>query len=325
MPCGIICDEVRPTVSEASSVSDRTASAKASRGSEMSQVRLLLRTMRPKQWTKNVFVWAALLFDRKLFLAGPFLRTLIMFLLFCLISSAVYIINDLVDIERDRQHPSKRSRPLASGALNPRLALIAAVLIIVLSIPPALWLGWTAAAILYGYLLLMIAYSFWLKNIVIVDVLTISAGFVLRVAAGVVVVQAERFSPWIYVCMVLLALFLAIGKRRQEIVLMQNGSADTRTILQEYNVRFLDEMLALVSSTTVMAYSLYTFSAPNVPPNHTLMLTIPFVLYGLFRYLYLIHVRGETDPPDVVVLKDRALLMDVVLFALVAFLVFYVF
>jgi 4-hydroxybenzoate polyprenyltransferase len=248
-----------------------------------------------------------------------------MFVLFCLVSSAVYIINDLVDVEKDRQHPSKRNRPLASGALSPRIARIAALAIIVLSLPAALWLGPEAAAILYGYLILMVAYSFWLKNIVIVDVLTIPAGFVLRVGAGVVVVQAERFSPWIYVCMLLLALFLAIGKRRQEIVLMQGGSGDARTILQEYNVRFLDEMLALVSSTTVMAYSLYTFSAPNVPPNHTLMLTIPFVLYGLFRYLYLIHVRGETDPPDVVVLKDRALLLDVILFALVAFLVFYVF
>jgi 4-hydroxybenzoate polyprenyltransferase len=323
--CGIISAEVEPKVSEASSVSDTTAKVETARGGGFTQVRLLLRTMRPKQWTKNVFVWAPLLFDRKLFQAEPFLRTLIVFVLFCFISSAVYIINDLVDIEKDRQHPSKRNRPLASGALNPRLALSAALGIILLVLPPALWLGTAVLIILYGYLLLMVAYSFWLKNIVIVDVLTIAAGFVLRVAAGVVVVQAARFSPWIYVCMVLLALFVAIGKRRQEIVLMQDGSRDTRSILQEYNVKYLDEMLALVSSTTVMAYSLYTFSAPNVPPNHTLMLTIPFVLYGLFRYLYLIHVRGETDPPDVVVLKDKPLLLDVVLFALVAFLVFYVF
>jgi 4-hydroxybenzoate polyprenyltransferase len=300
-------------------------STSAVRGGALTQARLLVRTMRPKQWTKNVFVWAALLFDQKLFQVEPFLRTLVTFLLFCLISSAVYIINDLVDIEKDRQHPSKRNRPLASGALDPRLALVAAVTMIAVSLPAALWLGFAASAILYGYLLLMVTYSFWLKNIVIVDVLTIPAGFVLRVAAGVVVVQAERFSPWLYVCMLLLALFIAIGKRRQEIVLMQGGSRDTRSILQEYNVGFLDEMLAVVSSSTVMAYSLYTFSAPNVPPNHTLMLTIPFVLYGLFRYLYLIHVRGETDPPDVIVLKDRALLLDVVLFSLVAFLVFYVF
>lgn len=289
------------------------------------QARLLLRTMRPKQWTKNIFVWAALLFDRKLFEPEPFLRTLLTFVLFCLISSAVYIINDLTDIERDRQHPSKRTRPLASGQLSPRLAQIAAVFIIVACLPVTLWLDRGLPLMLYGYLALMIAYSFWLKNIVIVDVLTIAAGFVLRVGAGVLVVEAERFSPWIYVCMVLLALFLGLGKRRQEIVLLEDRANSTRKILAEYNLRFVDEMLALVSSTTVMAYSLYTFSAPNVPSNHSMMLTVPFVLYGLFRYLYLIHVKGETEPPDVVVLKDRPLQVAVALFGLTVFLIFYVF
>ncbi len=292
--------------------------------SPLTQARLLVRTMRPKQWTKNIFVWAALLFDVKLLQLGPFTRTLIAFVLFCLITSAVYIINDLVDIEKDRQHPSKRNRPLASGALSPRLAAVAAALLIAISVPLTLWMDPALPPLLYGYLGLMIAYSLWLKNIVIVDVLTIAAGFVLRVAAGVVVVRAERFSPWLYVCMTLLALFLAIGKRRQEIMLLEGNSGDTRRILEEYNLRFLDEMLALVSSSTVMAYSFYTFSAPNLPLNHTMMLTIPFVLYGLFRYLYLIHVKGETDPPDVVVLKDRALQIDVLLFGLVVFLVFYV-
>jgi 4-hydroxybenzoate polyprenyltransferase len=292
------------------------------------QARLLLRTMRPKQWTKNIFVWAALLFDVKLLQPQPFLRTLIAFILFCAISSVVYIINDLVDIEKDRQHPAKRNRPLASGELNPKVALIAAVVMSVLVFPVALWLHRGLVLILYGYLVLMVAYSFWLKNIVIVDVLTIAAGFVLRVAAGVAVVDAVRFSPWLYVCTALLALFMAIGKRRQEIVLLEgnspNGSSqNTRAILEEYNVRFVDEMLALVSSSTVMAYSLYTFSAPNLPPNHYMMLSVPFVLYGLFRYLYLIHVKGETEPPDVVVLKDRPLQLDVVLYGIVVFFAFY--
>jgi 4-hydroxybenzoate polyprenyltransferase len=291
----------------------------------LSQMRLLAKTMRPKQWTKNVFVWAALVFDGKLFRLDPFVSTLITFALFCLVSSIVYIINDLVDVEKDRQHPEKRNRPLASGALSPRIAAAAAIIMLLITIPPALQLGIGLALTLYGYLALMIVYSLWLKNLVIVDVLAIAAGFVLRVAAGVVVVDAERFSPWIYVCMVLLALFLGLGKRRQEIVLLGDNAGHTRTILQEYNLRFVDEMLGLVSSTTVMAYSLYTFSAPNLPPNHLMMLTIPFVLYGLFRYLYLIHVKGETDPPDVVVLKDRALQIDVLLFGLLVFLVFYVF
>jgi 4-hydroxybenzoate polyprenyltransferase len=170
----------------------------------------------------------------------------------------------------------------------------------------------------------MIAYTFRLKNIVIVDVLTIALGFVLRVAAGVAVVTAARFSPWLYMCMVLLALFLGLGKRRQEIVLMNENGANTRRILAEYNLRFVDEMLAIVSASTVMAYATYTFSAPNLPPTHLMMLTIPFVLYGIFRYLYLSHVKGETDPPDVVLFKDRALQVDVLLFVLVVFVVFYV-
>jgi 4-hydroxybenzoate polyprenyltransferase len=288
------------------------------------QLRLLLKTMRPKQWTKNIFVWAALLFDVKLFQIQPFLRTLLTFILFCLISGAVYIINDLVDMPKDRLHPTKRNRPLASGALSPRFAAVAAGVIVLVTVPVSLWLDRGLTLILYGYLGLMIAYSFRLKNIVIVDVMTIAAGFVLRVAAGVAVVDAARFSPWIYVCMTLLALFLAIGKRRQEIVLLEGNTGDTRRILEEYNLRFLDEMLALVSASTVMAYAVYTFSAPNLPPNHTMMLTVPLVLYGLFRYLYLIHVKGETDPPDVVVLKDRPLQVDVALFGLVVFVIFYV-
>lgn len=290
---------------------------------QRSQLALLFKTMRPKQWTKNVFVWAALIFDRKLFVLEPFIRTLAAFILFCLISSAVYIINDLVDMPKDRLHPEKRSRPLASGALNPKIAIAGAAVIILGCLPVSLSINWQFTAILYGYLLMMIAYSFWLKNIVIVDVFTIAVGFVLRVAAGVAVVSAARFSPWLYVCMTLLALFLGLGKRRQEIVLMNENGSTTRRILAEYNLRFVDEMLAVVSASTVMAYATYTFSAPDLPPNHLMMLTIPFVLYAIFRYLYLIHVKGETDPPDVVVLKDRALQIDVLLFALVVFVVFY--
>ena len=251
------------------------------------------------------------------------LRTLAAFVLFCLISSAVYIINDLVDMPKDRLHPEKRNRPLASGALNPTVAVVAAVIIVVGCLPVALAVSWQLAAILYGYLLLMILYTFWLKNIVIVDVLTIALGFVLRVGAGVAVVEAARFSPWLYVCTILLALFLGLGKRRQEIVLMNENGASTRKILSEYNLRFIDEMLALVSASTVMAYATYTFSAANLPPNHLMMLTIPFVLYAIFRYMYLIHVKGETDPPDVVVLKDRPLQLAVLLFTLIVFVIFY--
>ena len=288
----------------------------------VSQIKPLIRTMRLKQWTKNIFVWAALLFDVKLFRLEPFTRTLVAFVLFCLISSAVYIINDLMDIEKDRQHPQKARRPLPAGTLTPRVAIAAAVVLTLACLPACIRVDRGLAFVLYGYLVLMIAYSLWLKHIVIVDVLVIAFGFVLRVAAGVVVVDAENFSPWIYMCMMLLALFLGLGKRRQEIVLMKDLRTSTRSILNQYNLPFLDEMLNMVTAATLMTYSLYTFSAKNVPPNHTMMLTIPFVIYGLFRYLYLIHVKGETDPPDIVVLKDRPLQLDVALFGLCVFLVF---
>ena len=289
------------------------------------QARSFVKTMRPKQWTKNVFVLAALLFDQKLFHLQPLLNALEAFVLFCFVSSAVYVINDLVDINKDRLHPTKRLRPLPSGALNPRVAAVGAAVIVLGALPFALRLGPWFTGLLYGYLLLNVAYSFWLKNMVIVDVLTLAAGFVLRVAAGVSVISAERFSPWIYVCTVLLALFLALGKRRQEMIQMKGNASHTRAILEQYNLRFVDEMLAMVSSTTVMAYSLYSFSAPNLPTNHSMMLTIPFVLYGIFRYLFLIHVRGEIAPPDVVILKDRPLQADVALWAIFVVLAFYVF
>jgi 4-hydroxybenzoate polyprenyltransferase len=293
-------------------------------GSLLTQIRPFIRTMRPKQYTKNVFVWAALIFDRKLLEPEPLVRTAVAFVLFCLISSAVYIINDIVDRDKDRQHPQKMHRPLAAGTLALPVAVAGAVVIVLGSLPVAWIVVPEIVALLYGYLVLMLAYSFWLKHIVIVDVLVLSLGFVLRVGGGVVAADAANFSPWLYVCMLLLALFLGLGKRRQEIILLKEHNGTTRSILSEYNVRFLDEMLALVTSTTVMAYSLYTFSGDNLPPNHTMMLTIPFVLYGLFRYLYLIHVRGETDPPDQVILKDRPLQIDVLLFGLFVFAVFYV-
>jgi len=232
---------------------------------------------------------------------------------------------DLADIEKDRQHPAKRNRPLASGQLNPTVAAVAAGVLFVVSVGGAFWLSPWVGAIILGYFLMQVAYSFGLKNLVIVDVLVIAAGFLLRVQAGVVVAEAARFSPWLYICVSLLALFLGIGKRRGEIVLLAGNAENHRKVLDEYNLRFLDEMIAMVTSTTVMAYSLYTFSAPNLPANHGMMLTIPFVLYGLFRYLYLIHVRGAIEPPDQLVLKDRPLLLNILLWGLAAIAVLYLF
>ncbi len=285
----------------------------------------LLKTMRPKQWTKNAFVFTALIFDRKLFHPAPFIKTLLAFILFCMAASAVYLVNDLVDMERDRQHPKKRFRPLASGELSPHVAGIAAFILTIAAIGGGFWIHTGLGFIVTGYLLLQFAYSFVLKHLVIIDVMTVAAGFVLRVAAGVVVVEVARFSPWLYVCTTLLALFIAINRRRHELVLLADGAKNHRKILDEYNIQFLDEMNSMVTASTVIAYSLYTFSAPNLPRNHSMMLTIPFVIYGLFRYLYLIHVRGEGGAPDELILRDIPLFLDVLLWVLAVILILYSF
>jgi 4-hydroxybenzoate polyprenyltransferase len=273
----------------------------------------LIKTMRPKQWSKNIFVLAALIFDVKLFAAPFLLKSLLAFVLFCAISSVVYIVNDLADIEKDRQHPAKRTRPLAAGQLSPAVAVFAAVLLVAVSLPAAYLLDREFAAIAAAYLVMMTLYSFWLKNIVIVDVLTVAAGFVLRVIAGVVLVNTARFSPWLYLCVVFLALFIAISKRRHELVLLDKQANAHRSIFDEYNLALLDEMTRLVTACAAMAYSLYTFSAPNLPQNHAMMLTVPFVLYGLFRYMYLMHVKNEGGEPEELVLKDMPLLLTVAL------------
>lgn len=283
----------------------------------------LLKTMRPKQWVKNVVVYAPLVFDGKLFDPLLLLRTTVAFALFCLISSAVYLINDLADIEKDRLHPKKRFRPLAAGELSPRVAVVAAAVLIVAFIPLALWLDSGFFLILYGYLVLMIAYSFYLKNLVIIDVLVLAAGFVLRVAGGVAVVHVERFSPWLYLCITVGALFLGFGKRRHELVLLENGAGSHRAILAEYTVPLLDQLIGLVTSTLVVFYSLYTFSAVNLPANHGMMLTIPFVLYGLFRYLYLIHVKKLGGAPDELVFRDKPMFITGVLWVLAVVTVLY--
>jgi 4-hydroxybenzoate polyprenyltransferase len=283
----------------------------------------LLETMRPRQWIKNGIVFAALIFDVQLFQIQPFLRTLAGFGVLCLLSSSVYIFNDLADIDKDRLHPKKRLRPLPSGRLNKNVALAAAVLLLLVAVPLSFLLQWRFGLVAGVYLISNILYTFWLKNIVIVDVLLLAAGYVLRVAAGVALITVERFSPWLYICITLLALFMGFGKRRGELVLLGSGNGGSRKVLQDYTLPFLDELINLVSTATIMAYSLYTFSAPNLPDNHAMMLTIPFVLYGIFRYLYLIHIKGEGGAPDELVLTDRPLQITFALWGLSAVLVLY--
>ena len=284
----------------------------------------LIKTMRPKQWTKNGILFAALVFDAKLLTPVYLFQTVLGFVLFCLISGVVYTINDLVDVEKDRRHPQKRTRPLASGTLSTRFAIAAAVVIGGGSLAIGFWLNAIFAWILTGYLALQIAYSFKLKQVVLLDVMTIAAGFVLRVGAGVPLVDAERFSPWLYICTTLLALFLGLGKRRGELLLLKDDAHNHRTTLRSYNLPFLDQLISVVTSSTVLAYALYTFSAPNLPENHTMMLTIPFVIYGIFRYLFLVHVRHWTMPPDEVLLKDRPSQINIVLWGVLAVIILYI-
>jgi len=283
----------------------------------------LLKTMRPRQWTKNVFVLAALVFDKQLLIPESFLRTVAGFILFCLVSSSVYIFNDLTDIEADRQHPEKRKRPIPSGKLPIGVAWAAGILLVLVSIVAGYLLSPAFAAVVAAYFLLNIAYSKWLKHILILDVLILAAGFVLRVDAGVRLIQVERFSPWLYVVMTLLALYLGFGKRRAELALLTDDAGNHRKVLQGYTVPLLDQFIMIVSGMTIVSYSLYTFSAPNLPANHSMMLTIPFVVYAIFRYLYLIEVEHSGGAPEEILLTDRPFQLSMLLWAGAVLAVFY--
>lgn len=283
----------------------------------------MIRIMRIKQWTKNALVFFALIFDRQLFHPAALLRTTSGFILFCLISSAVYIFNDISDIKEDRQHPDKKNRPLASGRLPVKAAWITGLFLIVLVLPLAYLLSPSFAGVILTYLVLILAYSKWLKHIPILDVLVIAAGFVLRVHAGVVLITIERFSPWLYVVTTLGALYLGFGKRRAELALMAGNANSHRRVLDGYTIPLLDQFIMIVSSTTILAYSLYTFSAPNLPENHSMMLTIPFVLYGIFRYLYLVQSKHAGGAPEEVLLSDRPLQATILLWGLTVLGVFY--
>jgi 4-hydroxybenzoate polyprenyltransferase len=265
----------------------------------------LLKTMRPRQWTKNIFIFAALVFDSKLFHPTDFLRTLGGFGLFCLISSAVYIFNDILDVEADRQHPVKKNRPIASGRLTIRAATTAGVILTLAALAGGIFLTRQLALTLLVYFAMMLAYSKWLKHVPILDVLILAAGFVLRVHAGTTLIVVERFSPWLYVLMTLLALYLGFGKRRAELALLAEGANSHRKVLEGYTVPLLDQFITIVSGTTVVAYSLYTFFRPEAPGNHALMLTIPFVLYAIFRYLYLIQIKNIGGEPEEILLSDQ--------------------
>jgi 4-hydroxybenzoate polyprenyltransferase len=287
-------------------------------------IKYLFKAMRPKQWLKNMFIFAALVFDRKLFEIPSLARTAIAFALFCLLASSVYLINDIMDREADKLHPVKKNRPIASGKLSIKLAVATAILLAILAHAGAYLLNLHTFLFFLAYFLLNLAYSKWLKHIPLIDLLVIAACFVLRVAVGVSVIEVARFSPWLYVVMTLLSLYIGLGKRRTELlVLVPENTTSHRKVLAGYSLDLIDQLITVVSATTIMAYSLYTFSAPNLPENHTMMLTIPFVLYGIFRYLSLMQIGKKGGEPEDLLISDRPLQITVVLWGIAVLLVFY--
>ena len=283
----------------------------------------ILKSMRPRQWTKNAFLFAALIFDHQLTNFRSLGVSILGFSLFCLISGSVYLINDVMDIDADRQHPHKKNRPIASGKLPIQAAIFSAFAITVIALIASFSLSKWFFVIILIYFVTNLLYSRWLKHVPILDVMIIAFGFVLRVAAGVSLIEVERFSPWLYVVTTLFALYLAFGKRRAELACLADGAQKHRKVLNGYSLAFLDQLITIVSSTTIVAYSLYTFSAPNLPENHMMMLTIPFVLYGIFRYLYLIQIKNAGGEPEELLLTDRPLQVCILLFGFFVFLVFY--
>jgi 4-hydroxybenzoate polyprenyltransferase len=299
----------------------------------------LFQAIRPRQWTKNFAIFIGLVFAGELFEPLALGRAGLAFLAFCCASSSIYLLNDLLDLEKDRQHPTKRNRPLASGrlsipwaigAMGVLLLLCAGFILTLYAFPlahqPDIFANEGGANLLFvliiaSYLIMMVFYSTYLKHIVLVDVFLIAVGFVMRIVAGAVAVPVS-ISPWLYLVTCFLSLFLALSKRRQELLLLQGDAGKHRQILKEYSIPMLDQMITVVVSGTLIAYSLYTIQGPT--GNHRLVITVPFVLYGMFRYLYLVHMRMEGGSPEEVLLRDRHVLGTVLMCAILVIGVLYI-
>jgi 4-hydroxybenzoate polyprenyltransferase len=290
---------------------------------QRSPLRAAIKTGRPQEWIKNLFVFAGLLFSGKFNQPHDVLEATLTFVSFCLISSAGYYVNDLIDVELDRRHPKKRFRPIAARELSEGAAKTIAPLLAVVAIGLAFaTVNWEVGLMVIGYGIVQLAYSFWLKQVVIVDVMTLATVFILRVAAGASAVDAHA-SEWLLLCTGMIALFLGFTKRRQEAVSELHEGTSSRPVLEHYSLPFLDQMVAMVTTGTVISYSIYAVNSPIV--GSQMMWTIPPVVYCIFRYLYLIYDRADDRSIAAMVSKDRGILVGVAAFALAAFAVLYVF
>jgi len=287
-------------------------------------IKNIIRAMRPHQWTKNFFIYAALIFSQNIFNLPLLLKTTIAFSAFCLISSALYIFNDLKDLEEDKLHPLKSKRPIASGKIKKSTAILVIIVLSLLGFSAAFALNKNYFIITLVYFLLQVSYSIKLKHIVILDVFVVALGFLIRVVAGGLAIEVS-LSSWLLICTILLALFLALSKRRHELVLLEDEASEHRPILEEYSPYLLDQMIAVVTASTVIAYCLYTISEETVTKFGTtnLIFTVPFVLYGIFRYLYLIHQKSEGGSPEALLVKDKPLLIDIFLWIGAAVVILY--
>ena len=283
----------------------------------------IVLSMRPRQWVKNLFVFAAVMFSQRLF-TPAFWRATEAFLIFCALSGAMYLFNDVLDRDKDRLHPRKRERPVAAGRLAPRVAVAAGVLLVVAALAAAAFVSRGLLVAALGYVTLLTAYSVGLKHVVIVDVIVVACGFVLRAVAGALAIDVE-ISGWLLICTIQIALFLALGKRRHEYLTLEGEAARHRPILAEYSAGLLDQMIAVVTASTVTAYALYTMSPETVAKFHThwLPVTLPFVLYGIFRYLYLLYRKELGGNPSEVVLNDRPLLINTVCWIAAVLIIIY--
>lgn len=287
-------------------------------------IKALIETLRPRQWTKNLVIFAGLIFDGQFLQLTPFLRVLLAALLFCLVSGVTYTINDLLDLDADKLHPQKRNRPLASGRLGKRTAIIFIIVLSAISLAGGYLLSPNLALIFVAYTLLILAYSLWLKKIMILDVLVIASGFVLRVLAGLSVITVAYFSPWLFVLTTLLAMYLAFGKRLAELKLLETDAINHRKTLDGYTVPLLNQYIMVILTAILITYTFYTFSAHPGQSNYAMMLTLPFVVYGIFRYLYLIQSDLTTSSPEEVLLKDRPLQIAIALWGLSIITIIYI-
>ncbi len=283
-------------------------------------VKAIFQLMRPKQWIKNFFVFAAIIFSGKFFNENILYLNIITFILFCLTSSSIYVLNDIVDIEKDRCHPDKKRRPLPSGRVSLKTAAILDIIIVLfVTYFSYKMLSIKILSILAIYMVINVFYSFKLKNVVIIDVMIITFGFVLRVESGSLATGVQ-VSPWLFLCTILLALFLALNKRRSEIITLKDRSGSHRKILEEYSVEMLDKMLIIVTPSILMAYCLYTFSSVQ---SKTMIFTIPFVLYGIFRYEYLVDKKNVGGKPEDVFGKDIPFLINIILWVISVLTIIY--